>query len=154
MTPDEAAGLARTITESWPGRGASRDAWEARLESLDFDAALDTVARLVDTEPDPPSIARFIAAYRAGLAPAIRYLHEDCALCGGTGWEEITVQRPNYPHPTTGVVPCRCSRGRANEGAHLRAVEHNETELRRSKPLAAAATGRTVADVLRGAVNQ
>lgn len=141
MTPDEASSLASTITSSWPNRGASHQAWESRLEPFDLDTAIDTVAHLIDTELEPPSIARFIAEYRARLAPSIRYLRPDCALCGGTGWQSTTVTRDDYrdrngtPIEHDVTRPCRCTAGRALADAHQRAVDHNDHELKRTSPI-------------------
>lgn len=131
MTPDQAAALAQTLTQSWPGRGVATDVWRGRLETLDYDDARTTIVRLIDTFENPPSVAQFIASYRATATPTrARYL-EPCAICDGTGWEQITVQRPNYPTQTTGVVPCRCTNGRTIDEAHRRAVDANDHELRR-----------------------
>lgn len=135
MTPAEAHALARTLATSWPGRGVPVDTWAPALEPLDYRPALDAIVHLVDTREEPPSVASFKAAYRACATPLRTYLREDCARCGGTGYETIEVQRPGYPVPTSGVVPCRCSNGRAVSDAHRRAVEHNEHELRRTRPL-------------------
>lgn len=139
MTPDQAAALAQTLTQSWPGRGVASDVWRGRLETLDYDAARTTVVRLIDTCEQPPSVAQFIAAYRSVVTPARLRYQEPCSICDGTGWEQITVQRPNYPMPTTGVVPCRCTNGRTVDEAHRRAVDANDHELRRRPPAPTAA---------------
>lgn len=135
MNPTEAAQLADTLTRSWPQRGVDPDVLATKLATMDYLPALNAIAALADREERPPSIAQFSAEYRAHAAPLRTYLREDCARCGGSGWEIIETQRPGYPTPTTGVVPCRCSNGRLVTEAHQRAVEHNETELRRTRPL-------------------
>lgn len=138
MTPEQAATLAATMTSSWPRTGVAHDTWTAKFTPLDYDATLTTIGRLVDTCENPPSVAQFIAAYRASATPARLRYQAPCAICDGTGWEQITAQRPNYPMQTTGVVPCRCTNGRTIDEAHRRAVDANDHELRR-RPTPAAA---------------
>jgi hypothetical protein len=131
MTPTEATSLADTLTRAWPKTGVAHEIWMAALNPLEFTPALNAIAALVDTFDQPPSVVAFKAAYR-GQTPAARPLREDCSRCDGTGWEEIEVHRNGHPGPTTGVVPCKCSNGKANDDAHRRAIEHNDLELRRA----------------------
>jgi hypothetical protein len=137
VTPTEAQALARTLAGSWPRRGVDEATWAPILEALDYGPALDTVVRLVDTTEHPPSVTAYRAAYRATLAPGLRYLREDCARCDGTGFEFIEIHREGHPFPTSGVVPCRCSEGKRHDDAHRAAIEHNEHELRRTRPVGA-----------------
>lgn len=135
MTPTEARALADTLARGWPTKGVPADIWQPALEPLDYDAALEAIMQLIDTRDTPPSILSFRAAYNAARAPKIARLREPCDICGGSGWEQIAVHRDGYPHPTSGVVPCRCSNGRIVDAAHRRALEHNADELRRTRPL-------------------
>jgi hypothetical protein len=134
VTPEQANTLAHTMTGSWPRHGVAHDTWAAKFGPLDYDDVLAVIGRLVDTTDQPPSVAQFIATHRAHVTPTrIRHM-EPCAICDGLGWESITVHRPNHPYPTSGVIPCRCSNGRNVRDAHQRAVDANDTELRRRPP--------------------
>lgn len=136
MTPDEARKVASAIADTWPGRGPSIERWIEPLQRHTLDDARTTYRWFRDNAEHPPSIAQFLAKHRELHTATAQRLREPCATCDGTGWEQITVQRPGYPHETSGVVPCRCTNGRSVDDAHRRAVEHNETELRRTRPLA------------------
>lgn len=109
MTHSEARDLAVRIRETWTGGGPSVDVWIEELEPLDAGTAGTTLVRLRREEERAPSIAKFLATYRA-LATPHNVDRPKCELCDCTGW----VQTDDLLHgdPDNGgqvysqVVPC------------------------------------------------
>lgn len=140
MTPAEADNLAFDLATSWP-RALAAHVWADSIGHLD---ASQTRATLRTLRADPnintlhgPSVGQFLAEHRRLHATNTDHYRTPCAICDGLGWEQITVQRPGHPHPTTGVVPCRCSNGRQHEQAHRLALEHNRNELAKHSTISA-----------------
>ena len=124
MTPDNARNAASKFADTWPGR-IRVEIWTEVLEHYDVNEARETYRHLRDTSEHAPTIAAFKTQHRL-LHPhgeRTEGRRTECNLCGGTGWDEITVQRPNYPTPTVGVAPCRCSNGNANRAVHAKILE-------------------------------
>lgn len=119
MNTDEANEIATQIARIWPNDRINTSAWIEPLQRLEPGPARRTVRDLRDTSDKAPTIAAFIRRHRElnhVTGPATHRI--ECDICGGNGWETITVQRPNYPIPTTGVIPCRCTNGRTIEASH------------------------------------
>ena len=131
MTPNEATNLAETITKAFPGRGVDHQVWTVVLEPLDYQQALTAVVALVETLERPPAVAAFKAAYHA-QRPTRGHYQSDCELCFGSGWEQIETQRAGHL-VASGVVPCKCSAGHANQDAWSRALDHNDETCNRSR---------------------
>lgn len=129
MTPDEARRCAIAIADTWPHGKLSIERWVEPLERLDVEPARATYRWLRDHAEHAPTVAAFLAKHRELHASTTSRLREPCELCDGTGWEEITTQRQGHPHPTTGVIPCRCTNGQANRDIHRNVLEHNDREL-------------------------
>jgi hypothetical protein len=78
MNRTDALELAERISRTWRS-GPHPDEWVDELVDLDHDRARATFRELRRTTEQPPSIARFLAAYRA--QPDDRGL-----FLPGTGW--------------------------------------------------------------------
>jgi hypothetical protein len=68
MNADELNALVNRITHTWP-TGPRGHIWTSELCMLEAEPARHTYDRLVRTEHHPPTIARFLAEYRATTAP-------------------------------------------------------------------------------------
>jgi hypothetical protein len=68
MTADDLNALVNRITSTWP-TGPRGHIWTTELCMLDAEPARHTYDQLVRTEHHPPSIARFLATYRANTTP-------------------------------------------------------------------------------------
>ena len=143
MTPDNARTAAAKFADTWPGK-IRVEIWTEVLEPLDVAQVRETYRRLRDTAEHAPTPAAFRTLHRSmhgghDTTPAHR---EPCAICDGSGWETVTVQRPDYPHPTSGVLPCRCTNGRQYIEPHRRAIEANEKALTPYRTAPGATNGR------------
>lgn len=116
MTPAEADDLAKRIINCWRG-GPPLTEWRDELVQLDAGQAGTTYARLKRDLEHAPSIARFIAEYRAldthdgGNRPA------KCGVCGDSGWIEAQ-RHQSHGQVYSGWAPCvYCAEGRAREAS-------------------------------------
>lgn len=135
MTPDEAADLAVTIADGWPGRGMTADTWADKLANLHHATATATFNQLQDTDEHPPSWARFYAIYRSRIPTPERF-RAPCGICEGTGWRQFTAHREGYGNYSA-AAPCDCSNGRQYDAGFAKALEDNERERRRTAPASA-----------------
>lgn len=112
MTPAAAVALAHKIVQTWTG-GPKEAIWAEELEELDEGTAGTAYARLRRECEHCPSIAKFIAEYRALRTPH-NVDKPECVWCDGTGWVEGPDQvfPPSSAHPNgytdSTVVPCPC----------------------------------------------
>lgn len=114
MTPAEAESTAQRIHSSWPGqRQLSLETWVEELLELDYGTAGTALVRLRRDLDHPPTIARFLGAYRALHTVSNDPIPFQCRQCDGTGW----VTRDYQAHGRTyrGAEPCRCRAGRDHE---------------------------------------
>lgn len=138
MTQREAFGAAERIVKTWPN-GPRQSVWSEVLIELEEAPARKAYEHLRDFTERPPSVAAFLADYRARIAqdrPAGHPLPY-CALCDGCGWRAVTTAEAHVPevcHPTEerpcdchAARPCECTAGRraAETGVHRRIVEAN-----------------------------
>jgi len=135
MNPNDCARLVNLLVSTWPS-GVKGHVWTDTLGALDYDPARSAYVSLRDSEERPPSVARYLAAYRAERALDDTHDAAYCELCGGDGWATSPPERahnprtcrptPDRPCMCTAVEPCRCSAGQANRDVHRRIIEANE----------------------------
>ena len=131
MTPDNARAAAAKFADTWPGK-IRVEIWTEVLEPHDVAQVRDTYRRMRDTFEHAPTPSAFRTLHRSmhgGTIDDEPAHRQPCAICDGIGWETIEVQRPNYPYPTSGVIPCRCSNGNQYRAGHQRGVEANDKQL-------------------------
>lgn len=115
MTPAEALDLARRIKNTWYG-GPPVNEWATELESLDTGRAGTTYARMKRTVENAPSIARFLAEYRAITTTDASA--DRCPSCGDSGWAPWLDDNGDPRHyeangvTYSGALPCNCQPGR------------------------------------------
>ncbi len=130
MTRQDATDLATLIVQTWRG-GPQATVWEDELGNLHTNQARTTYEKLRRTLEHAPSIARFLAEYRAlTQTPDER---PGCGHCNHSGWIEIVDHRrhgpgcrignPDFPGTVdsygdpgdchcTATTPCDCQLGR------------------------------------------
>lgn len=139
MNRQEAVALAVTISDSWPGRGITPERWADKLEPLELVAASRAIDDLMNTDEQPPSWAKFYAAYRAKIPTPERF-KTPCGRCEGTGWRQFTRYREGYGDYSA-ACPCDCSNGRQHDAAFTRALDANDANARRTAPASALTPG-------------
>ena len=144
MNRDDAARLLRTRSAltSQPYGDETIDAWLDVLGDRRFDEVRSALLQASRSEKRI-TIAHVIEQLpgrngRPAAAPI------DCELCGGDGWRSvpaIVAHDPKHCRPTEerpcschAVEPCRCTAGQANVDVRRRIIEHNDRELRRTRP--------------------
>ena len=136
MTADECARIVNLVVSTWPA-GPKGHAWTEAIRDLAYADARAAYESVRDVEDRPPSIARYLAAYRAVRARvAAETPPMTCELCDGTGFVEADLH-PGAPCPFPradgscichAVAPCRCSTGRARVDVARRIVEANDRD--------------------------
>ena len=140
--------ISHKLATSWPRSSISADAWIEELAELDGPRAEEAARHLVRTAEHAPSIAQFLAAYRATRGTADRYAFE-CPHCCNTGWvtdrdhpnhwpgelERVPPLNSDGSCNCNAVRPCQCDHGKAageswgsaakRETARVGAVEHD-----------------------------
>ena len=154
MNQQTAYALVQRIQNYWGHaiNPAAQTDWLDVLDRLHEGTAGTALQRLIATQPDrAPSIAQFLAAYRA-LDTASLHQRIDCDTCGGDGWRKA--HTPECPDPSREdcghncpLTACHCDAGDPNRDVLRRINEH------RPKPRPtvvadpmAAARGRAIAE--------
>jgi hypothetical protein len=104
MTREEASELAKRIINCWRG-GPPLAEWTDELQRLDAGQAGTAYVRLKRELENAPSIARFIAEYRALNTHDGGNVKPKCGWCSDGGW--IPTQRHEFKGGVySGVEPC------------------------------------------------
>lgn len=159
MNQQTAYALVQRIQNYWGHaiNPAAQTDWLDVLDRLHEGTAGTALQRLIATQPDrAPSIAQFLAAYRA-LDTASIHQRIDCGTCGGDGWRKA--HPPECPDPSREdcghncpLTACHCDAGGPNRDVLRRINEHRP----KPRPVVvadpmAAARGRAIAERAQGA---
>lgn len=111
MQQQEADALALKLSTSWQASKIGPNTWADQLLDLHVNQAAAAIRNLVRDDESPPSIARFMHAYKALAAPRSR---DGCESCDGTGWIQVLDYRRHAtacvsPHVAPNGGPCACS---------------------------------------------
>lgn len=127
MSPEHAERIALRLAGAWPRSQVSTQTWLTELVDLDRARAEQACRQLIRSSERAPSIAAFLAAYRALVGTA--GTDRECPDCQNTGWVTCNDHPAHWPGvantipkipdsylPDDGclcnaVRPCHCAHG-------------------------------------------
>lgn len=131
MNPVDAEALALRIAQTWRA-GPTQAVWLDVLAELDQPRAEVAYRQLRNSADHAPSIAAFLAAYRALHTERHDLDGVHCDRCGGSG--EVTVYEQHGAYTYSAVGPCNCAAGVQRAPVLAGIVRHNDLELDRTNP--------------------